>query len=207
MITGKFRNIACIIACGTLILSGTVLAAGGPKAEIQSTIDSILDILRDKALAVADKKEERRDKITVLIDDRFAFQEMSRRILARHWKNRTAEERKEFISIFSDTLVTSYVGKIERYTDEKITYDKETFKGNKKYGVVSTTVVTKDVNIPIDYKVMLRDRKWWVYDVVIEGVSFISTYRSQYNKVIKRESYAELIRKMKGKLDEMKAAL
>ena len=127
------------------------------------------------------------------------------RILARHWKARTPEEAREFTAIFSDLLVGSYIGKIEAYTDEKVIFNKEVIKGEGKYGTVITTIVTKKAEIPIDYKVILKDGKWWVYDVLIEGVSFISTYRSQYDDVIVRESYAALIQKMKKKLDEVNA--
>jgi len=180
-------------------------AASTPTDELKASIDSMLDILRDKNLALPDKKQERRSRITALIRDRFDFTEMARRSLAANWKKRSSEEKKEFVEIFSDLLQSSYIGKIEGYTDEKITYDKEVLKKEGKYGMVSTTIITKDVNIPIDYKLILKNDKWWVYDVVVEGVSFISTYRSQYNKVIKKESYAKLIEKMKTKLDEINA--
>ena len=180
-------------------------AASAPTEELKASIDAMLEILRDKELAQPDKKEERRSRISTLIRDRFDFKEMARRSLARNWNMRSAEEKKEFVEIFSDLLQSSYIGKIEGYTDEKITYDKEELKKEGKYGIVSTTIITKDVNIPIDYKLIIKNDKWWVYDVVVEGVSFVSTYRSQYDKVIKKESYAALIEKMKTKLDEINA--
>ena len=112
---------------------------------------------------------------------------------------------EEFVRIFSDLLIDSYIGKIEAYTDEKVMYDKEEIKGKGKYGVVDTKIISKDVDIPIEYKVILKGDKWWVYDVIVEGVSFISTYRSQYDKVIVGDSYAKLLEKMKKKLDEINA--
>ena len=180
-------------------------AANAPKEGIKSTVDAVLEVLRDKKLSLPDNKEERRARISALIKDRFDFKEMAKRSLARHWKERTPEEAQEFIAVFSDLLIASYIGKIEDYTDEKVTYDKDVIKGKGKYGVVNTTIIAKDVDIPIDYKVVLRDGKWWVYDVVAEGVSFISTYRGQYNRVIVKESYAQLIQRMKKKLDEVNA--
>jgi phospholipid transport system substrate-binding protein len=187
-----------------MVLSAAALAST-PQESVQVTVNSILDVLRDRALTKPDKKEERRSRIDTLIRERFDFQEMSQRSLAKHWKGRTEAEKAEFVSIFSDLLISSYIGKIETYTDEKVTYDNEELKGKGRYGVVSTTIVTKDVNIPIDYKVILKGDKWWVYDVVVEGVSFISTYRSQYNKVIIKESYSALIDKMKEKLNGINA--
>ncbi len=196
----------CIITCMTFFIFSAMAAANNsPIIAVQSTIDSILDTIRDKSLSNPAKKEERRNKIRSLINERFDFEEMAKRSLARHWKKRTPEEKKEFVSLFSQLLEASYIGKIEGYSDEKITYDKEEIKGGGKYGVVSTTIATKNVDIPIDYKVILRGATWWVYDIAIEGVSFISTYRNQYNKIIMKESYADLIKKMKKKLAEVKA--
>lgn len=194
-----------IITFCILVLFSIGDAVSVPTAEVKSTIDSVLDTLKDKNLSLPANKEERRNKIRALLGSRFDFKEMAKRSLARHWKKRTLEEKKEFISIFSELLEASYIGKIEAYTDEKITYDKEVIKGSGKYGVVSTTIATKKVDIPIDYKMILKDSKWWIYDIVIEGVSFISTYRSQYNKVIVKKSFTELIRQMKDKLNEVNA--
>jgi phospholipid transport system substrate-binding protein len=195
-------QIACIYILTVASFAGT---ASAPTDELKASIDSMLEVLRDKNLGQLDKKKERRSKISALIRDRFDFKEMARRSLAANWKERSSEEKKEFVEIFSDLLQSSYIGKIEGYTDEKITYDKEVIKKKDKYAIVSTTIVTKDVNIPIDYKLIFKKDEWWVYDVVVEGVSFVSTYRSQYNKVIKKESYAKLIEKMKSKLDEINA--
>jgi len=190
-----------------LVLYGTGEAVGVPTAEIKSTIDSILDTLRDTKMSLPSNKEERRGKIRTLINGRFDFEEMSKRILARHWKKRTPGEKKEFVSIFSELLEASYIRKVEAYTNEKIIYGKEVIRGGGKYGAVSTTIATKKVDIPIDYKVILKDSKWWIYDIVIEGVSFISTYRSQYNEVIVKKSFAELIQQMKDKLNEVNALM
>jgi phospholipid transport system substrate-binding protein len=196
--------LTCIITLAC-ILNFTIVNASGntPKDAVKTTVDSVIDTLKDKNLSQPGKKLERRDRIRQLIRDRFDFAEMSQRSLARHWEQRTPGEKQEFVEIFSELLQSSYISKIESYTDEKISYDKETLKGDGKYGVVDTTIITKNVNIPIEYKLILKGDKWWVYDVTIEGVSFISTYREQYNKIIVKESYAGLLKKMKSKLEEI----
>ncbi len=178
-------------------------AINTPTEDIKTTINSIIDVLKDKELSLSARTAERRSKIRALINERFDFKEMAKRSLARHWNKRTPEEKKEFVSIFSDLLEASYIGKILAYTDEKIIYKKESIKGNGRYAVVNTTVMTEKVDIPIDYKVIFRGNGWMVYDVLIEGVSFISTYRSQYNQILKKESYAKLIQIMKNKLDKL----
>ncbi len=116
-----------------ILLTITVVTAnGGPTSEIKSTISTVLDTMRDTNLSIPENSQKRRQTIRSLIRDRFAFKEMAKRSLARHWKKRTPEEKKEFVAIFSDLLEASYISKIEAYTDEKITYDKETIKGKGK---------------------------------------------------------------------------
>jgi len=201
----KEKRIICLQIIAFLVLLSYSLSNGtvaNPKVAIQSTIDAVLETLRDKTLSLPANKEKRRNKIKELIRERFDYEEMAKRSLARHWRERTPQEKGEFVSVFRDLLETSYITKIESYTNEKITYDKEILNDDGKTGVVSTSIVTPNVNVPIDYKVISKDNAWWVYDVVIEGVSFISTYRSQYNKIITSESYASLIQKMRDKLNE-----
>ena len=194
-----------IVAIYSLSFPVAKAAANTPTDAIKYTVDSVLNALKNKELSAPGKEKERRTRISSLIRERFDFREMARRSLARHWKKRTPGEEKEFIDIFSDLLEASYISKIESYSDERITYDKEVIKGKGKYGVVSTTIVTKDVDIPIDYKVKFKNGKWWIYDVVVEGVSLISAYRSQYNRIIVKESFAKLIQRMKNKLNEVNA--
>ena len=190
------------IACN-LGAASAISATDTPTGAIRFTVNTVLETMRDSALKQPDKKDERRDRIRTLIRDRFDFTEMSKRSLAKHWKKRTPDEKKEFVRIFSELLESSYIGRIEEYTDEKVVYNKEKIKKKGKYGIVNTTIMAKGVDIPIDYKVINKNNKWWVYDVVIEGVSFISTYRSQYNKVIIKKSYSQLIKDMTSKLNKM----
>ena len=198
-----FSIVVVVLFSIIINVSSIAQAYDKPIDAIRTTIDAVLNVMKDKALSDPAKKEERRSKISALLRERFNFLEMAKRSLAKHWKERTPEEKKLFVDIFSDLLEASYIGKIEAYTDEKIRYDKEVIKKKDKYAVVSTSIVTKEVDIPIDYKVINKGKGWFVYDVVIEGVSFISTYRSQYNKVIIKESFASLIDKMKKKLEEV----
>lgn len=199
------RRITFLIIVAYMVFCFSVAGASlpnTPTTAIRATVDAVLDTLKDKNLSIPSNKEKRRNKIREMIKDRFDFEEMAKRSLATHWNQRTPKEKEEFVSIFSDLLMDSYIGKIESYTNEKITYNKENVKEDGKYASVDTSIITPNVTIPIEYKVMLKNNKWWVYDVVIEGVSFITTYRSQYNKIITGESYAKLIQKMKDKLNE-----
>ncbi len=132
---------------------------------------------------------------------RFDFREMSKRALARNWKKRSKVEQDEFVGLFSDLLQNTYISKIEAYTDEKVTYDKEIIRKGGRYSIVKTSILSKDIIIPIDYRLIHRGDDWRVYDVLVEGVSIISNYRSQYNTILSRESFPELIQKnCKGRI-------
>jgi len=173
---------------------------GEPTEQVKQTIDSVLSILRNKELKKPEKTKERRAAIRKVISNRFDFEEMARRSLALYWRQRTPEERREFISLFTDLLERSYIKKIESYEDEKILYVGESIEGT--YAVVKTRIVTKrNVEIPVEYKLM-KNSKWEVYDVVIEGVSLINNYRTQFAKIIRTNSYAELLKRMKNKQEE-----
>lgn len=199
----KFKSFFIIAVSVITIISFTYASIPDtPKASIEATINAVLDTLKDKTLSAPANKEKRRAKLRELIRSRFDFEEMAKRILARHWKDRTASEKKEFVSLFSELLETSYITKIEAYTNEKVTYDKETLNDDGKTGIVKTTIMTSNTDIPIDYKVIKKNNEWYIYDVIIEGVSFISTYRSQYEKIITSQSYAQLVQIMKDKLAE-----
>ena len=170
---------------------------------IRSSVEAILSVMKDESLAGSEKSSERRDKLKLIISARFDFKEMSKRSLARHWKKMTMEEQNEFIHIFSGLLQHTYINKIEAYTNERVTYDKGLIKRKGKYGIVKTSIFSKDIIIPIDYRLINRGNEWMVYDVQVEGVSVISNFRSQYNKILSRKSYAELIQQMKNKLEKI----
>jgi phospholipid transport system substrate-binding protein len=124
---------------------------------------------------------------------------MAKRSLALHWKDRTPQEKTDFIALFSDFLEDVYIRKIERYEDEKVRYTDERSDG--PYATVRTVVVTATgTEIPVDYKIFKKDRKWEVYDIIIEGVSLVNNYRTQFNQIIRYGSYEELVSRLKKKV-------
>jgi len=136
-----------------------------------------------------------------IANDIFDFSETAKRSLARHWQSRTPAEREEFVQLFGDLLERSYISKIELYGGEKIGYIGESMDGD--LATVRTRIVTRHgTEIPIDYKMHTLGSRWLVYDVSIEGVSLIANYRTQFNKIIQTQSYAELVKRMKTKQEE-----
>jgi phospholipid transport system substrate-binding protein len=198
------RNIRlCIILFSSFLLLHVLpLYAGEPTDQMKQTIDAVLDILKNKELKRFEKTKERRAAIRKIIDSRFDFEEMAKRSLALHWRERSPEEKKEFIALYSDLLEDTYIRKIERYEGEKIQYASEIIDDG--YSTVRTRIITKkNIEIPIDYRLMKRDTKWKVYDVVVEGVSLVNNYRTQFNNIIRTSSYNELIKRLKSKQEEL----
>ena len=184
-----------------LLLFTATAGAGIPTNQVKDAVDRVIDILKSKDLMRPEKKEQRRAAIRKIVGELFDFDEMSKRTLALHWQRRTQAERREFVSLFSDLLERSYINKIETYTDEKIIYTDESI--DREYSVVKSKIITKRyVEVPIDYKLLKEGNEWKVYDVVIEGVSLVNNYRTQFNKIIRSESYEELVKRLKNKQEQ-----
>jgi len=186
--------------CVLLLLPASAAMAGAPTESVSKTVDGVLALLRDSSL----NKQQRRDKMRTLINDRFDFRAMSQRTLATNWKKASDEQKERFVKLFGQLIQNSYVGKIEAYTNETVKYASESVKDSR--AVVDTFIVTKTVEIPINYKMVLRGSEWKVYDVVIEEVSLVSSYRSSYRNIVKKEGFDGLFAKMDAKIKELTAS-
>ncbi len=197
----RYRRLGFIFA-GFLLLFAAHQAWGGPPSEqLKSSIDRVIQALEDPALRADGKVKERRTAVRKVANDIFDFAETARRSLARHWAGRTDKEREEFVALFADLLERSYISKIELYGGEKIQYGREQTDGD--FAIVSSKIITKQgQEVPVDYRMLRRGDRWLVYDVVIEGVSLVSNYRTQFNKIIQTSSYGELVKKMRTKQEE-----
>jgi len=195
------RALALAVLLPLVLASPQRAWAGVPTDQLRTQIDRAVKILDDPELKKDGRQRERRSAVRQVANDIFDFSETAKRSLARHWAPRTPAERDEFVALFTDLLERSYIGKIEVYGGEQIHFVGETVDGDG--AVVRTKLVTKQgTEIPIDYRMLKRGDKWLVYDVVIEGVSLISNYRTQFNKIITTSSYQELVKKMKSKQEE-----
>jgi phospholipid transport system substrate-binding protein len=175
--------------------------AGEPTQQVKETVDEVINILNDKELKKPDKRKERSAKIREVVEQRFDFAEMAKRSLGIYWRQRTPEEQKDFVSLFSDLLEDTYIRKIERYEHEKVTYVGEMMQG--PYATVKTVIITtKEVEIPVNYKIFKSGTKWEVYDIIVEGVSLVNNYRTQFYQIIGSGSYAALVKKLKAKVLE-----
>lgn len=194
-----FRYFAALVAC--VFLSAN-LAFAGPTEDVKKTVDEVVRIVASKEMKHNDHKRRQALKKTISLV--FDYTEMAKRSLGKHWNSRTAAERKRFAELFATLLENSYAGKIESYNNEKIVYLKEIVDGD--YAEVKSKVVTaKRDEFTLDYRMLNQNGKWMAYDVVIEGVSLVSNYRTQFNKIITNSGYSELVRKLESKTDELKA--
>jgi phospholipid transport system substrate-binding protein len=175
--------------------------AGIPLETVKGHVDKVLDVLRDPSLKAESAKKVKKDKIRAISEKMFDFTELSKRTLASNWSKLSPEQQKEFIELYTSLLEDAYANKIMAYTDEKIAFSKEIALTEKTIEVQST-VLRKNGDIPIYYRVIMKDGSWRVYDVVIEGVSLINNYRSQFREILANkpvESLLETLRKKVGK--------
>lgn len=199
--TRKILQIGTILFFFLLSLAGDVFANSPITSELKQTIDEVIQIVSNPNLKKTPKL--RREKLRKTIGFRFNYNQMVRRSLARNYKNRTNKEREEFTGLFKKLLENSYASKIENYQDETINYVDEKVKG--KYALVKTEIVRKDATIDVDYKLINENGRWTVYDFVIEEVSLIRNYRSQFSKIIKTESYGALVAKLTKKIKDLES--
>jgi len=202
------KKLGKVIGAFLFVLAISAISYAGTAeltAQLRSTIDSALAVLNDPALEGRAHSSERRAKLRLLIDKTIDFEEMTKRSLGIHWRGRTEAQRREFVGLFSRLLEDAYMDKIESNYDAAVLYRGEKMDKKQTRGIVRTMVVTrKDTEVPIDYRMMKKDRGWVAYDIVIEGVSLVSNYRTQFNRIIQRSSYEALVKDLRKKLKDRK---
>jgi phospholipid transport system substrate-binding protein len=191
------RVLRTLITGFTLAFTAMSFAGNSPTDDVRTSVDAVLAILDNEQLNYEDK----RTQISGIVKERFDFRAMSQRTLATNWNKTTDEEKEKFVDLFSQLIENSYVGKIESYTNERVDYPGEKVSGRK--AVVETLIITSSADIPVDYRLYQKGDKWLVYDVIIEGVSLISNYRSSYQEIMKKEGFDGLLAKMRAKIDEL----
>ena len=177
--------------------------AGVPAEQIQAAIERVTATLKDPSLKSPAKKQERLAQLRQVIYPKFDFAEMAKRSLGSHWQKRSPEEQREFVKLFTELIENAYLDNLEAYDGEKVVITGE--KQDNEYAEVNSKVATKKgEEFTVNYKLRQAGSDWKVYDVVIENISLVNNYRSQFNRVITRSSFEDLFRRMKDK--QFKAA-
>jgi phospholipid transport system substrate-binding protein len=200
------RWVVGIVVLG--LLTGAA-GAGEPLDKIRETVEEVLSILGDETLQAPERQELRRGKLRQAVQQRFGLEEMARRALGRHWRDLSADQRQEFVALFSDLLERSYVGKIEGTgAGSQVAYPKETIDDEGFASVLTVITNRLGSQVEVEYRLLRRDgtTPWEVYEIVIEGVSLINNYRTQFNNIIHRTSYDGLVKQLRLKQEQEEAA-
>ena len=194
---GRISAVSPLIVLCCLLLPA-VSRADGPTEQVRATVDKVLTIVRSAKATSKAQIEAQRAQLVEVIYPRFDFPEMAKRSLGPNWTRRTPEEQREFVGIFAALMGRSYASNIESYTSQNVVYTGESEDQN--YAQVDTKIVgDNQPALTINYKLHRVDQEWKVYDLVIEDISVVNNYRSQFDRVIARSSFAELVRTMKEK--------
>jgi phospholipid transport system substrate-binding protein len=174
--------------------------AGEPTDLVRQTTDQVLKILEDPQFQAPSRQAERQDRLHKIADQVFDWEEIARRALAVHWRERTPQEKQEFVRLFRELVEGTYINRLETAAQEKrdIQYTGEQVDGSR--AAVKTNVLTRrNQQVPIEYRLHKTDGRWLIYDVLVEGISLVNNYRSQFNRIITSSSYNELVQKMKNR--------
>jgi phospholipid transport system substrate-binding protein len=202
------RGVARRVLITALVLAFSIaivapVAAGPPTEQLRGHVDRVIKILVDSDMLRPNRLAERRAAIRKVANDIFDFDEIARRTLGRHWPPRSPEERREFVLLMADLLEQAYIGKIETYSGENVVFAGDAVDGDR--ATVKTRIVTKSgTEIPVDYRMVDRSGRWSAYDVFVEGVSLVANYRGQFDRIIQKQSYAELVKALRAKQAERK---
>jgi len=173
--------------------------AGAPLDMVQANVNKVLDVLRDPNLKGESAKGAKKEKLEVIYEQMFDGVELSMRTMGGNWKKLNPAQQKEFTQLYRQILEKAYIDKILSYTDEKIVFQKESMLSNNQ-AEVQTKVITSSKEIPIFYRVILKNGTWKVYDVVIENVSLVQNYRSQFNSILAKNTPDQLLEILRKKV-------
>jgi len=178
----------------------SLVMAGDATERIKVISDNIFSIISDKSLQTAEMEEKREQMIMEAVDSGFNWEEFSRRALARHWRKRTEDEKKTFISLFRQLIKRTYMDKSGQYSGGKVEFLEEKIEG--EYANIKTRLTSSTgTQTSVDYRMIKKDGVWWVYDVYIEGVSLVSNYRTQFNDILINSSFEDLLNRLKEKVE------
>jgi phospholipid transport system substrate-binding protein len=181
-----------------IIVAPWAVHAGEPLDVVKSAADRVIALLRDPALKGADKKRERIESLKAIINPIFDYDEVARRTLGPHWRRRSAVEQEEFTKLLRAFIEKIYCNSIDDYNGERVVFGRESLE--LEYAVVESKLINlKNEQSPVIYRLRKTDGKWKVYDAVVEDISIVNNYRSQFDRVISKSSYDELKKMLRDK--------
>jgi len=195
------KQLTGLIIIWALLIFSLPAFAGVALDTAQKSVNGVLDVLRDPKLKPASATELKKEKLRVIYKNMFDEVEFSKRTLTRNWNTFSPAQRTEFVTLFEQILENSYADKILSYTNEKVEFYKENKLSDTQVEVQSK-IITSSKEIPIFYRMILKDGKWKVYDVVIENVSLVQNYRTQFNDILAKDKPEKLLETLRKKLNK-----
>jgi phospholipid transport system substrate-binding protein len=195
----KIRQIEIGILIVTMCFGFAGFAqAGEPLDLVRTAVDKAVQILKDPKLQSQDKKRERIERLREALNPIFDYEEMAKRALGTHWRRRTPAEQEEFVKLFRDFLERIYSDKVDLYGGEKVRFGREVI--DKDFAQVESTIIKpKGEELAVIYKLRQLNGQWKVYDAVVENISIVNNYRSQFDRIISSSSYEELVKRLQEK--------
>jgi phospholipid transport system substrate-binding protein len=196
----RYRILARGAAIIGMVLAAATAASTGPATDqLKSQIDDVIATLDNPGLQAQSRTIERREAVRAITDRIFDWTVMARRALGQHWDERTVDEKITFIPLFRELMEQAFIGKIERYGAESVAYVGESLDGDES--LVKTRVTLRPSgDVGVDYRMAWQGTRWMICDVLVERTSLVRNYRAQFDSVIKKSSYEELVRKIRGKV-------
>jgi phospholipid transport system substrate-binding protein len=188
---------AAAVMIGLFVCIAMTAHADEPLKIIETRVDRILKILDNKGL----EEDVKVKQLEMAADETFDYVYLSRMTLGRNWLKLDDSQRSEFVDLYRQLLEKNYMGRLLQYTDEKVVFDRQTMLSDTK-AEVDSNVVSSDKKIPITYRLIQRNGDWKVYDLVIEGVSLVSNYRTQFNDILSRQTPTEMLAILRKKVTE-----
>jgi phospholipid transport system substrate-binding protein len=187
----------CLVVAAGLVFVSQV-HAGEPLEVVKAVAEKAIQILKDPRLQSPDKKKERVDRLREVVKPFFDFEEMAKRALGRHWRQRTPAEQEEFVKLFRDFLEKIYSDRIDLYNGERVVFGREMI--DQDFAQVESVLINaKNEELSVVYRLRRNGGKWKVYDAVVENISIVNNYRSQFDRVINSMSYEELVKRLRDK--------
>lgn len=184
-----------------LFLFSLPVHAGPPLDAVQANVNKVLDVLRDPKLKAPSAKGIEKERLRAIYDTMFDDVELAKRTLSRNWNSMSVAQRKEFVPLFRQVLEKAYIDKILAYTDEKVVFEREIMVSETQ-AEIQTKIVTASKEIPIFYRVILKNGAWKAYDIVVENVSLVLNYRTQFNDILAKNSPEGLLEILRKKVKE-----
>jgi len=195
------KQLAGLVIILTLFVFALPVYAGAPLDAVKVNVNNVLDVLRNPKLKAESAKEIKKEKLRIIYKTMFDENEFSRRTLSRNWSKFSSAQQTEFVKLFEQVLEKSYADKILDYTNEKVEFSKEEMKSDAQ-AEVQTKIITSSKEIPIYYRMILKDGKWKVYDVVVENVSLVQNYRTQFNDILTKNTPEQLLQTLRKKVSK-----